>query len=161
MSRIPRTGAVCARIDGLTLSRFHPAQDGSSPVYEVGFLRSEGHEFTVCYILFDKDNKPLSSARVVPPQEGSWRFGIIRGGKEIPADVQLFQVEDADFDRLELSLQHGVPGANRDDPIFMDFRWVLDLEGGEFPQHPSRLELVPHRLHPAIQFTTGLVYNER
>ena len=161
MSRIPRTGSVCAKIDGLTLSRYREAQDDSPPVYEVGFLRSEGHEFTICYTLFDEDSKPISSARVAPPQEGSWRLAIIREGKEVPADAQLFQAEGADFDRLELSLQHGVPGVNRDDPIFMDFRWVLDLESGEFPQHPPRLELVPHRLHPTVQFTSGLVYNEK
>ena len=163
MSREPRTGSVLVRIDGLMFSR-HNNGEGSSPaVYETGFLRADDHNFTICCETEEVDDGELISAeRITPPQHGVWRFEILdaSGEKTRPPDVELFINEGTPFDRVSLAEKQASGATVLTDPIFMDFRWVLDLEGAEFPKHPDRLILNLNKLDPLIQFPNGIVFNE-
>jgi hypothetical protein len=157
MSRIPRTGSVRVKLDGLMLGRYGNGHESSLPVYEVGFLRAPGHDLTICYEIVDQQNHAVNATRVAPPQEGHWRLEVFR---RADADAQLFITDEENFDRVELSQKRAAGKIADDDEILMDFRWVLDLEGKEFPEHPEKLYLKPNRLHPIIQFPHGIVFNE-
>ncbi|MFL6277343.1 MAG: hypothetical protein ACJ74G_19330 [Blastocatellia bacterium] len=163
MSRTPRTGSVRVLLDGIMLGCYHKAAEDAAgganagPAYEVGVLRSTGHIFTICYTISDEANRVVSAAQVRRPYEGNWRLEI----RDRPPDAALFINEGVDFDRLALSQQHSAPGVNLDDPIFMDFRWVMNLEGREFPKHPNKLELRRDVFHPTIRFPNGLVYAQK
>jgi hypothetical protein len=156
MSRKPRTGLVRVNIDGLMLGRYSKGEGDSPPVYEIGFVRAEGHDFTICCKVVDKNNRTIEEFKVTPPEEGVWSLEIHRRAP----DVELFIDENVKFDRVSLSEQCLSGKISEEDPIRMDFRWILDLEGAEFPEHPTTLDLKPNTLRPIIQFPHGIVYNE-
>lgn len=154
MSREPRTGSVRIKLDGLMLSRYGKVQKDSSPVFEVGVLKAEGHKFSICWEVVDSQNNLIDFEIVrLPRERGRWRLCI--EGRD--TDVELFK-HDFDFDRKHLSENPDL--ISSDSRKRMDFRWVLDLEGKEFGEHPPTLELNPGHLSPIFEFPNGLVFNE-
>jgi hypothetical protein len=149
MSQIPGVGRVHIRLDGLMIGQFLKDENDGKPFCEIGVLsNAKGHKFTVCYEVAAVDG--ITGKNVDLPGGDIWELGI--EGAE--PDVEPF-LSNVAPNRL-----NGPPeGASTLER--QDFRWVLNLESADFPQHPESVVLRDDQLKPKIRIKNGIVFNQQ
>jgi hypothetical protein len=130
------------KFDGLMVGRY----DEKRRVYQLGVLPAAGHKFTICYQI-NGPKRDGAFAVTLPDERGIWRLGIANR----QADAELF------FSETEPDRQN--PPGDVSSPEAMDFGWVLDIEGDEFPDHPKPMPLIPGNLKPIFHIRNGVIFN--
>jgi len=147
MSQVPGVGRVHIRLDGLMIGRFLKDEKGR-PCCEIGVLsKAEDHKFTVCYEVARE--KGITGKHVEIPEGCLWELAI--EGTE--PDIEPFD-SGTKPDRLN-------PPAEVTSPLRKDFRWVLNLESPDFPEHPEDVIVRSDQLKPIIRIKNGVVFNQQ
>jgi hypothetical protein len=144
MTRVPGMGHAQIKFDGLMIGRY----DRDRRIYQLGVLPAEGHKFSICYQI-NGPRRDGATVLTLPDEKerGVWRLGI--ANREPDTELYFSETEP---DR------HNPPNDPTSNEA-MDFGWVLDLEGDEFPEHPKPMPLIPGRLKPVFHIRNGVIYN--
>lgn len=132
---------VKVRFDGLMIGRY----DEDERVYEIGILKAPGHELSICYQISASGQ---TSATRVTDLAGDGRFWSLEIEGE-GADTRLFSSE-----KTPKRLEPPEP----DTPESYDWRWLLNLESADFPEHPKSISLRVGQFQRIIHIKNGIVY---
>lgn len=117
---------------------FHFGSEGGKQQLEVGVLPTEGHVFRVT--TFRKGSAKGTPTPLPAPRQRNWRL-------DAPAGQGITRREKGEFKRET----HGFDE---------DFRWIMDLEGGEFYDDDLTEKLRTSGLKPVIRVPGGDLYTK-
>jgi hypothetical protein len=149
------TAPVTLFFEGVLIGRY----DKKKELYEMGVLPVPNHSFSIA--IEERGSLGVHTSRIIfekeiPNNQRAWRLEVT--GRSPGAYPYILKGDPPNRTKL--------PGPGPYDPeMKLDHRWVLYLEGRDFPNHlpkgSTELPRYSGLLRPVIQITTGEFYAKR
>jgi hypothetical protein len=147
------TAPVTLFFEGVLIGRY----DKKKEVYEMGVLPVPNHNFSIT--IEERGSLGVHTSRIIfekeiPHDQRAWRLEVT--GRSPGAYPYILKGDPPDRTKLPDPYEPEMK---------LDYRWLLHLEGRDFPNHipkgSAELPRYPGLLRPVLHITTGEIYAKR